>query len=577
MSERKLQFFMIMLLMVVFSTPGSAKKSKGSDDYVSLGVLKTYWRYAPALGPYHEIGGAMVEIPDYLTTGDFAYKKRNETREVPFADHLTLVRFLGGFMNVKDPDSHLRDLAYRDKKGKIQYRMELLEPRLRPYLDAGHDSFTVVLDNVPSCFTEEPRFDKMGQAMPPKDPQEWYDFIVEVCNEIKRVMGNEASNKLRFRVGTEMQDERRFDGDQDQFIEFYNASLAAVKSVLPEAKVGFFNVAGVSIRGIIKGHNVNTFDLVTDCLKKRNKFSKSRNGAPDWIAFSRYYSVREDAAVKARVAAEVWDEVEKQNPKVTGISREIHEFGVVPFGKGFVTSEYGALGAAQTAQMMFCLQREGIDRIFHWSMGDRFKDGSNQLHHLFTSYAWLLSVMDRCIGGESYLLNPVTASDDGPSFVGMASVKSDETIVILTAYDKELLDGESQEVSFKLPLESIQHLLSKQKNSKRKRCSVKYVKLDTHNSAHDIIRRDLTAKGLLNEKYDAHPARLDTIRKMAIGREGESYIGDQLDKYKQVWTESLTLKKASMGDVQLIKGKDYFRIKTDLKAPELLVLVISKG
>jgi hypothetical protein len=66
-----------------------------------------------------------------------------------------MVKILGGFNNAKDPAIHERDLAWRDEQGRIQYRMDLLEPRLRPYLDSGIRSFTIVLDNVPWCFPAE--------------------------------------------------------------------------------------------------------------------------------------------------------------------------------------------------------------------------------------------------------------------------------------------------------------------------------------------------------------------------------------------------------------------------------------
>ena len=85
-----------------------------------------------------------------------------------------------------------------------------------------------------------------------------------------------------------------------------------------------------------------------------------------------------------------------------------------------------------------------------------------------------------------------------------------------------------------------------------------------------MIRRDLAAQELLNEKYNAHPVRLDNIQNRVASKKAQGVIADLVNKYK------LTLKKASMDDLLLIKGEGYFRIKTTLKASELLVLVISK-
>ena len=56
---------------------------------VPLGELKAFWRNAPALGPYHEVGHRLIEIPDYLLKSDFPYPKKETEKEVPFADHLS--------------------------------------------------------------------------------------------------------------------------------------------------------------------------------------------------------------------------------------------------------------------------------------------------------------------------------------------------------------------------------------------------------------------------------------------------------------------------------------------------------
>jgi hypothetical protein len=134
-----------------------------------LGELKEFWRNAPALGPYHEGGHRLIEIPDYMLKGDFPYQKKKTEMEVPFADHLSLVRLLGGFddftrfakegrdINANRskrksiPDMHLRDLAYRKKDGKIAYRWNLnkmLNPKF-PILGASSRGITEIFPTGP--------------------------------------------------------------------------------------------------------------------------------------------------------------------------------------------------------------------------------------------------------------------------------------------------------------------------------------------------------------------------------------------------------------------------------------------
>ena len=117
-------------------------------DPVPLGKLDAFWRYSAGLGPFHERGQGLNTVPDILLTGSFPYRKRPFPQEALFADHLSLVRFLGGFSDGSDkgqPDPAVRerDLAWRDADGKIRYRMELVGPRLQPYLDNGYTDLTI--------------------------------------------------------------------------------------------------------------------------------------------------------------------------------------------------------------------------------------------------------------------------------------------------------------------------------------------------------------------------------------------------------------------------------------------------
>jgi len=125
------------------------------------------------------------------------------------------VRLLGGY---HDGGSHRRtkvkgrdrDLAYRDEKGGIQYRMNLLEERLQPYKENGYTELTLVMDNIPYCFTRQPTFGDYGQTAPPVDFTEWGNFIKVLCQKLIEIFGRDTANKLRFRMGTENNGKERF-------------------------------------------------------------------------------------------------------------------------------------------------------------------------------------------------------------------------------------------------------------------------------------------------------------------------------------------------------------------------------
>ena len=83
---------------------------------ISLGELQPFWRSQPVLGPYLQDGINTTEIPDFMLQTDFPYQKRSLngtsfTKEVPFADNLSVVRLLGGYSKYPGVTGTLTDLT----------------------------------------------------------------------------------------------------------------------------------------------------------------------------------------------------------------------------------------------------------------------------------------------------------------------------------------------------------------------------------------------------------------------------------------------------------------------------------
>lgn len=532
---------------------------------LALGKLDPFWRHSAALGPYLETGQALTEIPEYVLRSDFPYVKRPFPKEVPFADHLSIVRLVGGYNDGgKDGQADLtvreRDLVYRDGNGHLAYRWNLLHARLQPYLDNGYTNLTLVLDNLPYGLAKAPRYGSYGQAAPPVDPKEWHAFIKALCGELKNRLGN-AANQLRFRVGTECNGRERFDGTMAEYLQHYDHAAAAVKEVLPGAKFGCFNISGVNFKGIEKVHNVNAFQLAEHC--QTTNLAGGKLPTPfDWVAYSRYFRPGDSPAGHAQTCREIWDEFERRVPQLKGVSREIHEFGIAPFGevaKGqFVSAEPGALGAAQTCQMMLYLREAGINRLWHWGVEDPFRDRKNKLQHLFTGPAWLMSVLEQMRGGETWLLYPQTSAPTATSCIGLLSRCGDKTLVLVSAYNTDLTLHGTESFRLKLPREAV---LSSS--------GLRQVRLNRDTAVHDLIRKDLTAAKLLKPEFVSQPDRLGTIRQMGAGRPAEQLAGDRLEQYQKAWIKSLTLQPATATDA-LITDQN---LTVTLAPPEILVLV----
>lgn len=525
-----------------------------------LGRLEPFWRHTATLGPYLETGHAMIEIPAGLGGSDFPYRRRPFAKEAPFADHLSVVRLLGGYASHGEPQAD-RDLAFRRADGGIGYRWHLLEPRLRPALELGYD-LTLVLDNIPWCFPETPRLGGFGQCVPPKDPAEWSDFVTALCQELVAVMGPDRAGRLRFRVGTENNGLDRFDASAERYFRHYDDTAAAIRAVIPTAKVGPFNISGASVRGIDTLHNVGGFALAEHCLG-----TGAASLVPvDWIAFSRYYAPGTDPSASAGGCRTIWDEFERRVPRLAGVSREIHEFGIAPFGEAakgvFVSAEPGALGAALTCQMMLRLREAGVDRLWHWNVHDTLRDRGGRPLHLFDGDAWVMSVLEHQVGSDAHLL-PVPDSSAGTLMVAALFVTPQRAVILASGYHPDSTQHPTDSLVLSIPKDLWAADVA----------AARIVRLHRRNSVWDRIRRDLASNGLLRPEFIARPDRLGTLRQMGTGRAAELLVADHYDDYARAWNESLTLVPFETPD-GIQWTPDGLVVAVSLTAPETVAIVL---
>lgn len=532
----------------------AALAAPASAEPIPLGTLDRFWRYSAALGPFLETGVGLLEIPPALMQGDFPYPKRPFAKEAPFADHLSVVRLLGGY-NDHDPAMRERDLAFRGEDGKIRYRMNLLGPRLKPYLDVGYKSFTLVMDNVPWCFPEKSGAAALGQFSPPRDPAEWRAFIREVCRETMRVVGPEIARGLRFRVGTENNGRERFNGTHEEYLRHYDATVAAVREVIPAAQVGPFNISGIN--GITATHNVRAYDL-------------AESGRPiDFVAFSRYFRPGDDPEDHARICRGVWDEFGWRAPRLKNVSREIHEYGIAPWGevaKGVVArAEPGAMGAALSCQMMFRLRAAGINRLWHWGPFDSaLRDSPGKLRTLPTGTVWLYTVAEHMAGGDAWLLPSQGAPAVGTQYLAVASFLPNRSLLMISAYNRKIGEHSGETVRFQIPARLLRHKYGR----------VRVARLSRQTSIHDLIRNELATAGQLGDIFAANPDFTGTVREMAKDRKVENAVGDRADEHIARWRRSITLQPPS-GDESVENGADGLTLRVKLSPPEVVVMELS--
>ncbi len=290
----------------------------------------------------------------------------------------------------------------------------------------------------------------------------------------------------------------------------------------------------------------------------------------DWVAYSRYFRVGDDPEMHARICREVWEEFERRAPSLRGFSREIHEFGIAPWGevaKGvFPSAEPGANGAAVTAQMMWRLRAAGINRLWHWPMGERIGRGGNLVGLLPIGPAWVMAVMEHMAGGETSLSEPLTPPMGGTKMLAAVSALEGRSLVMISAYHPDIAHHDVATATFRLPSRLLH---TPDAGAPRVRATW----LTRETAPYDAIRRDLVAGKQLPTDFVDRPDRLGNVREMAREPAALKLISGNMGKYQQMWVDSLTFKSLdpAMGRVEL-DAQGNATITVQLAPPAILVL-----
>lgn len=495
-------------------------------EIVRIGTMDaSFWRSVPMPDRGH-FNAAPVTFPGspqdmkFLQETDFPYQfdKYGDDPNEPYlfhADEVILVRFLGGWDQPMEQAEPF-DLAYRDDDGAIQLRRDMLKKHFAKYEESGAvDNYTVVLDNVPYCFPENAGRGPFGQVQAPADFQEWRGFIVEVCKEIKNLLGEERANKLRFRLGTEMQGSsrhsghNRFNGDQELFFSYYKTTAQAVKSVLPEAKFGPWNIAAID-QGL-DAHLINYRELALYCAMY--------NLPLDFVGHSLYtvplFGVHSplkgvdngdwnrltniDPEEKVSYYTDFWKEVKEANSRYEDVPYEIHEFGVLDNELALPSTNMDAAlssrDAANMLQIMFRLKKAGLSKCVHWGMSCRLP-GTNR--HILNSNGWLLQVLDHTTGGEMWELpvrNHSKRSISKTMAWGFFDCDNGKDYIVLSTFNSYRYIHTKEQLELEIP----NHLFDLEGRTLR------VATLDVNNSPQRVMRNDLAAANLLTEDYLLHP------------------------------------------------------------------------
>jgi hypothetical protein len=505
----------------------------------------------------------ITEVPDYLLRTSFPYRKRPYAKEVLFVDTVSFVRFNGGYakawmerLGIDDPRE--LDLAYVDENGELQYRWELVAGRINPYLECGYQNLIISLDNVPYDMAAYESQGSYGQVAPPRDYEEWGRFIEGLCRHPVELYGFDLPNSWTYRMGTENNGAWRgcthtFDGDHEQWIQWYDYTSAAVKKVLPGAKFGPGEFAGRVVAEGVEEPMVDYVKLFEHCRSGRN-YATGKSGAPlEFLANSSHCCPR---YVDGKVfgCGDPRDRAEWNRSSYEALRGQFEEYADLPIytfqfgclqseqqyeGKNLQTCEPGGRGAAWTFHTIVEMKETvpNLKGIWHWGVIEPFlpRSAGDVARSLLRSNGWVYSIFDYCQGGDSYVIDAPDSSD-GTMYKLLFVTKGDVAYIMAGAFNQDSDNFTPRKLNLTLPKGLLPARIDKG--------TMGQVWITEKDCVYAEVKKDLAEEGLLKPGY-AQNNLLAAVGQMVDREDADrarEFLGANCDKYERMTIDSLTLK-----------------------------------
>ena len=172
---------------------------------------------------------------------------------------MNIVRMVGGIRKVvngvSQKDLDFDPCLYDSINNTYVYRWEPLIERLNKVVNSQTEILQIALDQPPWAFQhgytfipegtrdninfrENEKMSIYGNSLPPANKQAYHDFIKALMTKLVETYGEDQVLKWRFRVGSEIETPEHWYGTKQDFIEHFENTEKAVRSILPNAIVG---------------------------------------------------------------------------------------------------------------------------------------------------------------------------------------------------------------------------------------------------------------------------------------------------------------------------------------------------
>ncbi len=306
---------------------------------------------------------------------------------------INLVRMIGGIVKkvdgVKVPDLDYDPVSYDSENDVYVYNWEPLLTRLSKIVDGQTKIHQLVLDQVPWAFQygyefipegtidnihfrEDEKVSIYGNSLPPADKEAYFDFIQAMMEKLVETFGEEEVMSWRFRVGSEIETPDHWFGTKQDFIAHFANTEKAVRSVLPDAKIGLHTRTPGFIykNGVPKNYKGEPFASFVDGLIE---YCADSSIQYDFWGISDYVLINGE---KYRDITTKYDDYYKpmqEHPKWNAdCTLDMMEYSTVitmtpPDGGVYLNCETSHKDMVELglSHMFF---RKGIDKIFRWGL-----------------------------------------------------------------------------------------------------------------------------------------------------------------------------------------------------------------
>lgn len=307
---------------------------------------------------------------------------------------MNTVRMIGGIKKtvngVRMKDLDFDTCLYDSINNQYVYRFEPLIARLDNIINSQTEIHQIVLDQPPWAFQhgytfipegtrdnvnfrENEQISIYGNSLPPADKVAYHDYIVALMNELVDNYGEEMVLSWRFRVGSEIETPDHWYGTKQDFIEHFENTESAVRSVLPNAIIGLHTRAPDFLyqNGSVlnyKGEPFASFaeDLIEYCFDNNVKYDFW--GISDYVVLGngdlRNMGAKYDGLFADLINHPKWD---------TNATIDLMEYATVTTmngadGNGFINAETSHAEVVELyfSNIFYKNKDNGLDLIYRW-------------------------------------------------------------------------------------------------------------------------------------------------------------------------------------------------------------------